>query len=41
MAISTNIARRPGSTVYYARLGIPPDLQGVMKKRELWKSGHP
>lgn len=38
MAISTNIARRPGSTVYYARIGVPPDLQGVMKKRELWKS---
>ena len=38
MAISTNIARRPGSTVYYARLGIPPDLQPIIKKRELWKS---
>ncbi len=38
MAISTNIAKRPGSTVFYARLGIPPDLQPVMQKRELWKS---
>jgi integrase len=38
MAISTNIAKRPGSTVFYARLGIPPDLQPIMQKRELWKS---
>src|SRR4051794_40773692 len=38
MAISTNIAKRAGSAVYYARLGVPPDLQPFMKKRELWKS---
>ncbi len=45
MAISTNIARRPGSSVYYARLGIPPDLQchyparrAGKTKLELWKS---
>jgi site-specific recombinase XerD len=45
MAISTNIARRPGSSVYYARLGIPPDLQchypakrPGKTKLELWKS---
>src|SRR6478609_1770136 len=38
MSIATNVQRRPGSTVYYARLGIPPDLQPVLKKRELWKS---
>lgn len=38
MALASNIARRPGSSVYYARLGVPPDLQGIMKKKELWKS---
>ena len=38
MALASNIARRPGSTVYYARLGVPPDLQAIMKKKELWKS---
>jgi integrase len=38
MALASNIARRPGSAVYYARLGVPPDLQGIMKKKELWKS---
>jgi site-specific recombinase XerD len=38
MALASNIARRPGSAVYYARLGVPPDLQAIMKKKELWKS---
>lgn len=38
MALASNIARRPGSSVYYARLGVPPDLQATMKKKELWKS---
>jgi integrase len=38
MALASNIARRAGSAVYYARLGVPPDLQANMKKKELWKS---
>ncbi|WP_316394953.1 site-specific integrase [Bradyrhizobium sp. 33ap4] len=46
MSLSTNIVKRPGSAMYYARIGIPPDLQryypskgGKQKHRiELWKS---
>src|SRR4051794_21921547 len=38
MALASNIARRSGTAVYYARLGVPPDLQALMNKRELWKS---
>jgi integrase len=46
MAIRQNIARRPGSSVFYARLGIPPDLQRHYPiankpgkfRLELWKS---
>jgi hypothetical protein len=38
MALGTNIARRAGSARYYARLGVPLDLQKVLGKRELWKS---
>lgn len=38
MAISTNVVRRKGSRRYYARLGVPKDLQKRLRKRELWKS---
>ncbi|MDB5616180.1 site-specific integrase [Tardiphaga sp.] len=38
MSLGSNIARRSGSARYYARLGVPPDLQSVVKKREYWKS---
>jgi integrase len=38
MALSTNVARRKGSRQYYARLGVPKDLQKKLRKRELWKS---
>jgi integrase len=38
MSLATNIARRSGSNRYYARLGVPPDLQAVVKKKEYWKS---
>lgn len=38
MCLASNIARRVGSASYYARLGVPKDLQPVMGKKELWKS---
>src|SRR5262245_53611888 len=38
MTINTNVVKRPGSSMFYARIGIPPDLQDVMKRKELWKS---
>jgi hypothetical protein len=38
MSLASNIARRSGSARYYARLGVPLDLQGILKKRELWQS---
>ena len=38
MALATNITRRSGSKHYYLRVAIPKDLQGVVKRRELWKS---
>jgi hypothetical protein len=38
MSLGSNIARRSGSARYYARLGVPPDLQSVVMKKEYWKS---
>ncbi|MDH2384818.1 site-specific integrase [Bradyrhizobium sp. CER78] len=46
MSLSTNVVRRPGSAMYYARIGIPPDLQRFYPskggkqahRRELWRS---
>ncbi|MFL5229673.1 MAG: DUF6538 domain-containing protein, partial [Microvirga sp.] len=39
MAIASNVARRSGSANYYARLGVPIDLQKLYGgKRELWRS---
>ncbi|WP_438274399.1 DUF6538 domain-containing protein [Nitrobacter sp.] len=44
MALRTNVQRRPGSAMYYARVAIPRDLQplyptsGGTNKKELWKS---
>lgn len=38
MCLASNIARRAGSASYYARLGIPRDLQPILGRRELWKS---
>jgi hypothetical protein len=38
MCLQTNIARRAGSARYYARLGVPLDLQAALQKKELWRS---
>ena len=38
MCLASNIARRAGSASYYARLGVPKDLQSILGKRELWES---
>ncbi|MER2263895.1 site-specific integrase [Methylobacterium oxalidis] len=38
MCLASNIARRAGSASYYARLGVPKDLQPILGRRELWKS---
>ncbi|WP_018044902.1 site-specific integrase [Methylobacterium sp. 88A] len=38
MCLASNIARRSGSAAYYARLGVPKDLQTILGKRELWES---
>ncbi len=38
MCLASNIARRNGSAVYYARLGVPKDLQAVVGAKEKWES---
>ena len=38
LCLASNIARRAGSANYYARLGVPKDLQAVVGKKELWES---
>lgn len=38
MCLASNIARRAGSAAYYARLGVPKDLQPVLGRKELWES---
>ena len=38
MALASNIQRRGGSAVYYARLAVPKHLQSLIGKKELWKS---
>ena len=38
MSLASNITRRSGSTRYYARQWVPKELQGVLKKTEVWKS---
>lgn len=38
MSLASNITRRSGSSRYYARQWVPKELQGVLKKAEVWKS---
>lgn len=38
LCLASNIARRNGSPVYYARLGVPKGLQAVVGRKELWES---
>ena len=38
MSLVGNITRRSGSNHYYARQWVPKELQGVLKKAEVWKS---
>lgn len=38
MCLATNISRRHGSAVYYARLAVPKDLQAVVGEKERWLS---
>lgn len=38
MSLASNITRRSGSSRYYARQWFPKELQGILKKSEVWKS---
>ncbi|MDB5533057.1 MAG: Site-specific recombinase XerD, partial [Hyphomicrobiales bacterium] len=38
MSVATNVVKRPGSTVFYARVEVPTDVQPLLKKTQLWKS---
>ncbi|NEU14587.1 tyrosine-type recombinase/integrase [Methylobacterium sp. BTF04] len=38
MCLATNIARRNGSAVYYARLAVPKELQAIFGAKERWES---
>jgi integrase len=38
MCLATNIARRAGSSAYYARVAVPKGLREAMGRRELWQS---
>jgi integrase len=38
MGLASNISRRSGSARYYVRAWVPKELQGALKKKEIWKS---
>jgi integrase len=38
LCLASNIARRARSASYYARLGVPKDLQQAVGRKELWES---
>jgi integrase len=38
MSIATNVQKRPGRSSYYVRVGVPLQLQPVLKRKEIWKS---
>jgi integrase len=38
MSLASNIVKRPGSSMYYARVEVPVEVQPLLKKTQLWKS---
>jgi integrase len=38
MSLASNVVKRPGSSMYYARVEVPVDVQPLLKKKQLWKS---
>ncbi|WP_159010033.1 DUF6538 domain-containing protein [Bradyrhizobium sp. S69] len=38
MSLASNVVKRPGSSMYYARMEVPVDVQPLLKRKQLWKS---